>query len=92
LRRDVELETLCEKFNEILRFLSMIGISREYLDKNLIPTSEGMKILRKTIRISKEYNLPCTEVLEKISEGYHYLANYYDCINDYLERCEKKSD
>ena len=85
-----ELKILCEKIGEILRFLNMIGISREYLDKNLVPTSEGMKILRKAIRLSKEYNLPCAEVLEKISEGYHYLANYYDCINDYLERCEKR--
>ena len=85
--RDRSLEELCRDLDEIIDLLAEIGRSREYLDKNLVPTSEGMKILRRVIRIMREKKLPCVEVVEKISQGYHYMDNVYECFSSRLSQC-----
>ncbi|MEZ0289993.1 MAG: hypothetical protein ABWJ42_02750 [Sulfolobales archaeon] len=87
LRGEERVRELCENIREILDLLNQLAISRDYLDKNLVPTSEGMKIIRRAIKISREKNMPCTSVIEKLERGFHYLYNLYECYRSALPEC-----
>ncbi|MEM0044308.1 MAG: hypothetical protein QXJ51_01230 [Sulfolobales archaeon] len=80
-------DILCRNVKEILNLINMMSGSKEYLDRNLIPTSEGMKILRKAIRISRERKMPCTEVIKKLEKGFHHLYDLYECYRVFLSEC-----
>ena len=77
----------CRDIDEIMDLLALLGGSREYLSKDLVPTSEGMKIIRRVIRLMREKKLPCIDVVEKLSNGYHYMSSIYDCFIENFPQC-----
>jgi hypothetical protein len=86
---DRDTTSLCKDIDEIIDLLATLGSSKEYLDKDLVPTSEGMKIIRRVIKLMKEKKLPCTSIVEKLIQGYHYMSDVYDCLISTFPQCEK---
>ncbi len=84
-----DIVSLCRDIDEVIDLLATLGSSKEYLDKDLVPTSEGMKIIRRVIKLMKEKKLPCISIVEKLTQGYHYMSDVYDCLINNFPQCNK---
>ncbi len=88
--RDREERDLCALYEKLLRDLSIIAETRDYLDKRGVLTSEGRAYLISIIRYMAINRLRCIDVVRQLLERFSKIESVYECIQNALDSCRSE--
>ncbi|HWQ17079.1 MAG TPA: hypothetical protein VNL13_04510 [Sulfolobales archaeon] len=88
--RDRGEEDLCALYEKLLRDLSIIVETQDYLDKRGALTSEGRAYLISIIRYMAINRLRCIEVVKQLLERFSKIESVYECIQNALDSCRSE--
>ncbi len=78
---------LCAMYEKLIKDLSIIAETREYLDRNGALTSEGRAYLVSIIRYMAINRLRCIEAVKQLMERFSKIESVYECIQNALDNC-----